>query len=129
MKRVIRGRAIKGGRARGRALCSPEPIGFLGGVDPESGCISEKGHPLEGQSIASRVLVFPHGKGSTVGSYVIYRMARQGTAPAGMILTECEPIVAIGAIMAEIPVVDLVDISAITDGGLTTIDGDKIIVE
>jgi len=129
MRRLLKGRAIKSGCVRAQALCSPEPIGFLGGINPETGRVTEKGHPLEGHSICGRILVFPRGKGSTVGSYVIYGLARNGKAPAGMILEECEPIVAMGAVMAGIPTVDLVDISMITDGDLVTIHGDEVIVE
>ncbi|MFW6115739.1 MAG: aconitase X swivel domain-containing protein, partial [Chloroflexota bacterium] len=66
-------RVVKAGHAAGRALVSPEPIGFLGGVDPDTGLVIEAGHPLEGQTVAGRVLVFPTGKGSTVGSYTLYR--------------------------------------------------------
>ncbi|MGQ9553542.1 MAG: DUF126 domain-containing protein [Anaerolineae bacterium] len=125
---MLKGRAIKLGEAQGEAIVSPEPISFLGGVDPESGCVVERGHPLEGQSLAGRILVFPRGKGSTVGSYVIYRLARNGVAPAGMVLGECEPIVAIGAIMADIPTVDQVDISQIENGDEVNIRGDEVTI-
>ena len=80
--KVLMGRVIKGGQARGLALVSPEPIGFFGMLDAETGVIVEKGHPLEGESVAGRVLVFPTGKGSTVGSYSLYRLAKAGLAPA-----------------------------------------------
>lgn len=112
----FRGRVIRAGRAEGVALVSPAPIGFLGGVDPETGLVVEPGHPLEGQSVAGRILVFPAGKGSTVGSYTLYRLARSGLAPAGIINRESEAIVAIGAIMAEIPMVDRIPIEVIRTG-------------
>jgi len=80
----------------GELLVSPEPISFLSGVDPETGTVVERGHPLEGQSIAGRVLAFPYGKGSTVGSYVIYALKQNGLAPAAIINTEAEPIIAVG---------------------------------
>ena len=86
---TLKGRIIKEGRARGAALVSPEPIGFLGGVEPETGLVVEKGHPLEGQSVAGRVLVFPTGKGSTVGSYTLYRLAKKGLAPAEIGRASC----------------------------------------
>ena len=124
--KTVRGRLIRSGRASGIALVSTEPISFLGGVDPETGLIREPGHPLQGQTISGRVLVFPRGKGSTVGSYVIYRMARSGTAPAAMVLAECEPIVAIGAIMADLPVVDRIDIGQIRTGDYITISDDEV---
>ncbi len=112
----VHARVIKAGQARGEALISPDPIGFLGGVDPDTGVVIEAGHPLEGQSVAGRVLVFPTGKGSTVGSYTLYRLARNGLAPAAIVNAEADPVVAVGAIIAEIPMVDHVDISCIQPG-------------
>ena len=70
----LQGRKIYPGNARGEALVSTQAISFFGGVDPESGMVVERGHELEGQSIAGKVLVFPTGKGSTVGSYTLYRL-------------------------------------------------------
>ncbi|MGD8623212.1 MAG: DUF126 domain-containing protein [Anaerolineae bacterium] len=123
---ILVGRLIKDGQARGRALVSPEPIGFLGGVDPETGVVVEGGHPLEGQCVAGRILVFPTGKGSTVGSYTLYRMARAGTAPAAIVNAESEAIVALGAIMAGIPMVDQIDISQIRSGDLLHLRGERL---
>jgi len=115
MKR-LGGRAIKSGRAEGRALVSREPIGFLGGVDPDTGTIIEKGHSLEGQNVAGQVLVFPTGKGSTVGSYTLYRMVQNGVGPAAIINEQSEAIVAVGAIISNIPMVDKIDISQLQSG-------------
>lgn len=125
----FKGRIIKGGRAAGEALVSPEPIGFLGGVDPDSGVIVERGHPLEGRCISNRVLVFPTGKGSTVGSYTLYRLAHNDLAPAGIINAESEPIVAVGAIISGIAMVDQIDISQIRSGDWIVIDGEDVTVE
>ena len=125
----LKGRVIKSGTAEGIALVSPEPIGFLGGVDPETGIIVEPGHPLEAQCVTDRVLVFPTGKGSTVGSYTLYRMARSGTAPAAIINAESEAIVAVGAIISDIPMVDQVDIAQIRTGDLVRVDGDRVAVQ
>jgi predicted aconitase with swiveling domain len=127
MKRM-RGRVIKDGKAEGIALVSPKPIGFLGGVDPETGVVIEPGHPLEGECIAGRILVFPTGKGSTVGSYTIYRLARNGLAPAGIVNAESEAIVAVGAIIASIPMVDQVDIGQIRSGDVVSINGEVVTV-
>lgn len=126
---VLKGRIIKAGYACGRALVSPEPIGFLGGVDPEAGVVVEPGHPLEGESVAGRVLVFPTGKGSTVGSYTLYRMARNGVGPAAIINAESEPIVAVGAIISDIPMVDQVDITQLSTGDVVVVKGEVVQVE
>lgn len=125
----LQGRTIKGGLGQGIALVSSEPLSFLGGVDPESGIVIENGHPLEGQSISGRVLVFPTGKGSTVGSYTLYRLAKNHLAPAAIINAQSEAIVAVGAIISDIPMVDQVDISEIRTGDLVTVDGGCVTIE
>jgi hypothetical protein len=122
----LRGRIIKSGIAEGIALVSPQPVGFLGGIDPETGIVIEAGHPLEGQCVSGRILVFPTGKGSTVGSYTLYRMARAGTAPSAIINAESEAIVAVGAIIGDIPMVDRLDITQIKTGDRVRVAGDRV---
>jgi predicted aconitase with swiveling domain len=125
---ILHGRVIKSGRAEGAALVSAAPIGFLGGVDPETGIVLESGHPLQGRSVAGRVLVFPTGKGSTVGSYTILRLGRSGNGPAAIINAESEAIVAVGAIIADIPMVDQVDIGLIQDGAWVSVEDGMVTV-
>ena len=120
---TLKGRIIRSGMAEGSALVSRQPIGFLGGVDPETGVVLEPHHPLEGQCISGRVLVFPTGKGSTVGSYTLYRMSRAGTAPAAILNADSEAIVAVGAIIGNIPMVDQIDITRITTGDRVRLEG------
>jgi predicted aconitase with swiveling domain len=127
--RLLIGRVIKAGRAEGVALVSPEPIGFFGMVDAESGIVVERGHALEGESVAGRVLVFPTGKGSTVGSYSLYRLAKAGLAPAAIINAASEPIVAVGAIISDIPMVDHVDIEQIRTGDCLLVDGAQVTIK
>jgi hypothetical protein len=102
----IYGRVISRGIAEGEVLLTREPITFLGGVDPGSGIVIEKGHELEGEEIKDRILIFPKGKGSTVGSYVIYQMKKNKTAPRGIINVKAEEIIATGAIISGIPMMD-----------------------
>ncbi|MBW6470039.1 MAG: DUF126 domain-containing protein [Methanosarcinaceae archaeon] len=102
----IKCRSISRGVAQGRVLISHDAISFLGNVNPETGIVVEREHDLYGKSIKNRVLVFPHGKGSTVGSYVLYQLSKNGVAPSAMINIESEPIVAVGAIISNIPLVD-----------------------
>jgi predicted aconitase with swiveling domain len=123
------GRRIFAGQATGDALVSKMGISFFGGVDPESGVVIERDHELEGQSIAGKVLVFPTGKGSTVGSYTLYRLMRAGKAPVAIINVECETITAVGCIIAEIPCVDQVPIEQLRSGQQLEVDGDRGTVE
>ena len=130
----IMGRVISRGVASGKVLISRDPISFLGGVDPKTGIILEKGHAIEGKSIADKILVFPHGKGSTVGSYVILGLKKNGVAPAAIINMEAETIIAVGAIISEIPMLDKPDVDVLEvlkDGMNATVDCKvgKIVVE
>jgi len=130
----IMGRVISRGVASGKVLISRDPISFLGGVDPKTGIILEKGHAIEGKSIADKILVFPHGKGSTVGSYVILGLKKNGVAPAAIINMEAETIIAVGAIISEIPMLDKPDVDVLEvlkDGMDATVDCKvgKIVVE
>ena len=123
------GRKICSGQATGEALVTRMGISFFGGVDPESGVVVERGHEIEGQSIAGKVLVFPSGKGSTVGSYTLYRLKRRGKAPLAIINAECETITAVGCIIAEIPCVDQVPIDELQTGMRVIVDGEQGIVD
>jgi predicted aconitase with swiveling domain len=125
----MKGRTISPGKTEGEAIVSPEPIGFYGGIDAKTGIVIEKGHPLEGKKVTSKILVFPNGKGSTVGSYVIYGLAKNGVGPAGIINKETETIVATGAILAGIPCIDQIDIDKIKTGDTLILDADKASVE
>jgi len=123
---LIRGRGIASGVGSGPLLVSPVPVSFLSGIDPASGIIVEKGHPLLGECIAGKVFAFPYGKGSTVGSYVLYALSRNGHAPAAMINTEAEPIIATGAIIGEIPMIDRIEIpmNRLRSGVIVLVNGD-----
>lgn len=119
----LTGRSISKGTAEGELLKTDTPISFLGGVDPRTGNIIDANHPLAGQNITGKVLAFPYGKGSTVGSYVLYALSRNGTAPAAVINTECETIIAIGAIIAGIPAVDRLEGDLPENGTVVTVNG------
>jgi hypothetical protein len=123
---ILTGRVIFLGSAEGPALVTSQGISFFGGVDPETGVIVERGHELEGQSLAGKVLVFPTGKGSTVGSYTLYRLKRAGKAPAAILNAECETITAVGCILAEIPCVDHVPVERLRSGDFISVRGEVV---
>lgn len=122
---ILSAHIVSRGRAQGQALVTTRPISFLGSVDPKTGVVIEKGHELEGKSIKGKILVFPGGKGSTVGSYVIYQLKKNGVSPGAMINIKAEPIVAVGAIISDIPLVDRIE----KDPVKTIRTGDKVLVD
>jgi len=125
---IIKGRAISNGISQGEALVSREGISFLGEVDMKTGVVTNPKHPLFNKSIANKILVFPRGRGSTVGSYALYQLKKNGKAPKAIINEEAEVIVAVGAIISEIPMVDKLERNAfrlIKDGSKVVVDGNK----
>ena len=126
---ILTGRKIYPGMVTGEALVTTQGISFFGGVDPETGLVVEKGHALEGQSISGIILVFPTGKGSTVGSYTLYRLKKLNKAPLAIVNRECETITAVGCIIAEIPCVDQIPIDRIVNGTRLIVDGENGTVE
>ena len=129
---IIRGRKIVGGQAKGVALVSRDPVSFYGGVDPVTGVVTEPGHAVEGECVTGKVFVFPTGKGSTVGSYVIYRMAKLGTAPTAIVNLETEAILATGCVISGVPLVDRIGEEAfvgLESGMVLRVDADAGTVE
>lgn len=95
-------RIIVPGRASGRVICFRDPINFLGSVEKDTGIVNEDG---SGRSIGGKILVFPHGAGSSVGAYTIYSLGERGAAPLAMICRRADLTVASGCAMANIPLV------------------------
>jgi predicted aconitase with swiveling domain len=122
---ILRGRTIVEGHCRAEALVSTKPISFLGGVDPADGKIIEKNHDLCGQCIKDKILCFPHGSGSTVGSYVLFSLAKKNLAPKAIVNQTADPVVVVGAIIADITMVDQVDIKQIRSGDLVEVNTAK----
>jgi hypothetical protein len=126
---ILQGRSIYPGKAHGTTLVCRQMISFFGGIDADTGIIVQKDHDRKGESIAQKILIFPSGSGSTVGSYTLYRLKQNGLAPLAIINRECEPITAVGCIIAEIPCVDQIPIEQIADGVEINVDGENGIIE
>jgi predicted aconitase with swiveling domain len=93
-------RALLEGVAEGDALVLTAPISFWGGVDAATGNIIERRHPQAGASVAGRVLVMPHGKGSSSASSVLAECLRLGTGPCAIVLDQSDEILLAGALVA-----------------------------
>ncbi|MDR1405224.1 MAG: DUF126 domain-containing protein [Candidatus Methanoplasma sp.] len=121
---MIKGRAISSGKAEGKVLKLDSMFSFLGGVNASTGDLNAgKGN------IAGKVFVFPGGKGSTVGSFVMYDLMVHGKAPAAIINRLAETIVTTGAVISSIPMADGIDTDLLNDGDYVAVDGDKGTVE
>jgi predicted aconitase with swiveling domain len=126
---TLKGRVIVEGRCKAEALVSTKPLSFLGGVDPTNGLIIEKNHDLYGKCVKGKALYFPHGHGSTVGSYVLYSLSRKNLAPKAIINQTADPVVVVGAIIADVPMIDQVDIKQIKTGDIVEVDAHNGVVK
>lgn len=122
-------RTIQGGAARGRVLASSVPLSLLGGVDRETGEVLDEATSLQGERLGGHILAFPHGKGSTAGSYVLYGLRTNGRAPAALICEEAEAVVATGAILSEIPTVDRVQVDLFRTGDAASVNATEAFVD
>jgi len=125
----LKGRKIYKGTTTGKTIVTKDGISFYGGIDPDTGIVMEVGHELEGQSVSGKILVFPTGKGSTVGSYTMYRMKKNNTAPLAIINEKIDTIIAVGCIISEIPCVDRIDIKLIKNEQEVVVNGSEGTVE
>ena len=129
---AIAGTPIVAGPARGEAMTTNEPLSLWGGLNPATGEIIDRRHPLSGRVVTGRVLVLPHGRGSCSASGVLLESIRNGTAPAAVVVSRLDPIIGLGAILAEelygqtIPVVLVSsdDSRAIGDGDFVEVSVD-----
>lgn len=101
-EQAIQGDPLTSGSARGPVLFSDTALSFWGGVQPTSGEVIDRHHPLSGQIITGKVLAIPNGRGSCTGSSVLMEVILNGNGPAALVLEQADEILALGAIVAEL---------------------------
>jgi len=126
---ILTGRRIVAGRAEGSVLASGRPLSLLGGVDSATGEVRDPESPICGESVAGRVLALPHAKGSTVGSYVLYGLRKREVAPAAIVVRRAETILAVGAVLAGVPMVDGVPTDLLRTGDRAVVDATRGAIE
>lgn len=126
---ILKGRGVFKGVAEGVCIKDDSPVSFLGGVDATTGVVADPSSAISGESIAGKIFAFPNGKGSTVGSYSIYQLKCAGAAPSAIINTKAEAIVAAGAVISDIPMIDGVEMDILRTGDILVVDGEKGQVE
>lgn len=129
MEKELKARKIVDGDVEGEAIVTKEGISFMGTVNPKTGYIIERKHEIEGICLKGKILVYPRGKGSTGGSYMLYDVVKNGVGPVGIINEQGESVTVIGAIIAELPMVDQVNINEIETGDYVYLDATNGIVK
>lgn len=97
----LKGRPVIAGRGEGPALVSPEALSFWGDVDPATGRVTNPRHPLRGELLGGRVLVYPWGRGSCTTSNILLELIRTGRAPVAIVSQTIDPVLAVGPLVGE----------------------------
>lgn len=97
---ALEGRSLVDGHASAPLLYADVGLSFWGGVDPFSGEVIDRHHPLSGECLAGRVLAIPSGRGSCTGSSVLMELISNGHAPAALVLAEADEILTLGVLVA-----------------------------
>jgi phosphomecalonate degydratase small subunit len=122
---------IVGGKGKGKALVTKQPINFLAMVDTKRGAINDRNHDLFGKDMKDIVLIFPKAVGSSVGAYTIYSLKANGVAPVAIVsINKADIITASGCAISNIPFVDMLEISisSLKSGSEIAVDADKQII-
>lgn len=112
---IVKGLMPVKGQGEGEIIASDVPLSFWGGIDPSTGTVIDKYHPLHDKNVAGKIFVLSEGRGSCTGSGVLLEMILSNCAPNGIILREKDEIIILGGIVADevfskdIPIVVLKD--------------------
>ncbi len=140
---TIQGRTIAGGLVEGEAVVTREPFMFPHGLDPKTGRVINRRHELFGRDLSGKILIFPFAVGSTTTATWLLEAVRLKKNPKALLVEEIDPMLAVGAILAEIfyqealPVIDFPKsggfsespVSVFATGDWLIVDGDKGIVK
>ncbi len=100
-RQLIAGTVVVAGTGTGLAIVSNEPLSLWGGLDPNTGEIIDRRHPLSGRNVAGAVLVIPRGRGSCSASGVLLEAIRNRKAPAVILVRQVDPIIGLGSILGD----------------------------
>ncbi len=115
LSEILTGRAFVAGVAQGEILATDTELSFWGGVDPATGEVIDRHHPLSGHLLEGKILALPGGRGSCSGSGVILQMLVNGRGPAAILVSRPDDIITLGVLIAQeifeqsIPVVTVSD--------------------
>ncbi len=135
MSARVQGRVLVAGTARAPVLKLAQPISFWGGVDPQTGALTDPRGPAHGTPIGGRVLVLAATRGSSSSSAILLELLHNGHAPAALVLAQADAILVVGVLVARemgwptIPVLEvpLADHANLADGATATVAADGTI--
>jgi predicted aconitase/predicted aconitase with swiveling domain len=89
------------GSASAKLLAAGVELSFWGGVDPRTGEVIDRFHPLSGCFLKDTILAIPGSRGSCGGSVVMMELMLNGQGPKALIFERPEEIITLGVMVAE----------------------------
>lgn len=102
----LQGPSGSGEPVEGIAIVSSHGFNARYDMDRDSGLFSRPEHDLYGQSAAGKIYVFTTPKGGIATSWALLDLKSRGIAPLALVCRQLNPIVAQGAVLADIAVLD-----------------------
>ncbi|KAJ3467697.1 hypothetical protein MRS44_005261 [Fusarium solani] len=98
---ILRGTPYVDGTASGKLLAANLELSFWGGVNPKTGQVIDRFHPLSGHLLKDTILAIPGGRGSCGGSVIMMELILNGLGPKALVFQRREEIITLGVIVAE----------------------------
>lgn len=122
---TVRARRAWGPTVTGYVLLSRDAFSPRADLDRSSGVVVRRGHSLQGEGIAQRVLACSAASGGVAGGWAFYEMRTRGVSPAAMLFNVANPVMVQGAVVAGIAIMDGFECNLLD--ALCT--GDRVIVD
>lgn len=125
---VLQGHPGLGPRTRGIALAARDGFSARYDLDRVAGVFSRPAHSLHGHSYVDRILVLDMAKGGVASAWMLREMVATGKSPRALLLNFANPVIAQGAALAGIALVDRFDVdvtTAISTGDEIDVDPDS----
>ncbi|RJE18755.1 hypothetical protein PHISCL_08906 [Aspergillus sclerotialis] len=100
-QRILCGIPYVTGAASAMLLAADLELSFWGGVDPKTGEVIDRFHPLSGRFLRDTILAIPGGRGSCGGSVIMMELILNGLGPKALIFERREEFITLGVIVAE----------------------------
>ncbi|KAM0421047.1 hypothetical protein ACHAPT_011118 [Fusarium lateritium] len=98
---TLRGTPYVDGATSGKLLAANLELSFWGGVNPKTGEVIDRFHPLSGHLLKDTILAIPGSRGSCGGSVIMMELILNGLGPKGLVFKRREEIITLGVMVAE----------------------------
>ncbi|MBY6059407.1 aconitase X swivel domain-containing protein [Leisingera daeponensis] len=112
--KIIKGHRGMGKTVRGEVLSANDGFSARYDLDRQQGVFSRPKHKLYQQNYVDKILVLNMAKGGVASAWMLHQMASMNKAPKSLLFNFVNPVIAQGACLAGISILDRFDCGDIT---------------